>query len=76
MGAAPGAGERLDVGTETIVILENRHNMAGKHLANRRELQTADGPFEQGRADLLLEILDLPAHRRGGDIQGPGSRPD
>ncbi|MNM89267.1 hypothetical protein D3C81_1014960 [compost metagenome] len=43
-----------------------------KGVPRERQTRQACGPLEQRRAQLLLQLLDLPAQRRLGDVQPLG----
>ena len=75
-GAVPGAGQGRDVRAEAVEVLEHVHDVPGQHLADRRQGQAARRAFEQGRSNLLFELENLAADRRGGDVQDARCSPD
>ncbi|MHC2313163.1 hypothetical protein ACVIHC_000209 [Bradyrhizobium diazoefficiens] len=75
-GAAPVAGQGRDVRAEAVEVLEHVHDMPGQHLADRRQRQAARSALEQGGSNLLLELENLAADRRGGNVQDARRGPD
>ena len=67
--AVPGAGQGGYVRAEAVEVLEHVHDVAGEHLANRRQGQAARIPLEQGRSNLLFKLENLAADGGRGDVQ-------
>ena len=50
--------------------------MIGQHFARGRQSQPARQPFEEWRADFLLELEQVAIDGRGSDVQAGGRLPD
>ena len=62
--AAPQALERIEISLDPSRVLENGNDVAGKHLARRRELEAVGQPVEQRRAGFKLDVLAADGGRR------------
>jgi hypothetical protein len=74
--AASEAAKVVDPGASAVKIAENAVALPGQDFASRSELNAAFGPFEKYRVEFVLELRDLPAHRRWRDVQPIGSLPN
>lgn len=64
-----GAAGGVDLG-------EDRPGVSEEARAGGREADAARGPLEQARAELVLELADLAADRRLGDVEPPSRATD
>ncbi|QTK82623.1 Hypothetical protein AT6N2_L1933 [Agrobacterium tumefaciens] len=68
----PTALQTLQIVNQLVYVVEFAQRFAGtggEQLTRRRQLHATAGTLHQGRAEIILEVLDLPAHRCRRDIQ-------
>lgn len=69
--AGAQALQRVQFGTHALHVLQDHGDVAREDLPGSGQAQAAGQAVEQRRADLVLQLEDLPVHRRRGDVQAP-----
>ena len=67
--AAACAFELFNAFAQRLVFAQRLAHMAEHHLAQRRQAQAVADAIKQRRAELSLQIQNLPVHRRRCDVQ-------
>ncbi len=74
--ARPCALEVLHPQSEPLVVLQGRPHMGDQQLPDRREAQAFGEPVKDLRAEIVLELQDLPVDGGGGDVEMLRGRAD